>query len=277
LPEDYYKKISSTNTINETHSVMKYGIYQSTILQDMPPINTLKINGYEFCITDITKNNESTPCMKCPDMRKYETGSVNFALYGQLLTDSSVLSPNKKMEYFRHIIRLDVSSGYGKSIYFNGDTMNTVEYAMQTQLDLKSMTFIEGENDALTLSFERSFQINNRQNDQIAQITLNIDGKNSKILILRVDLPMTNILPGDKFLYDPEIMTGVQASTVNLSVPGSGTIKLTVDACTPVIISGSYKNLSPGKIFVIGKSTLNINIFEFLPSIFKVICAIWSF
>ena len=211
------------------HPAMYYGVYQAQILEAMPPINTLDFHGTDFCITPITAPNETESCMKCPAMRELAPGSMKFALMGQLLTiseDMQSLFPNGKPAYFRHVMKIDLSSGYNDEVYFNSNPRYDIEYAVTTQLDIDTMTIVDQTltpNGNLTLSFERDFNINNRVTAQLTQITLAINASEPTILRLRFDLPLEQVQPGDSFLYDPDITGGTKRMKVQLVTPEPAT------------------------------------------------------
>ena len=161
-----------------TDAFMKYGIFQATMLEDMPPTNTITLQGEEFCITPITAPNETDACMKCPTMRTMSKGSMKFALLGQLnsdMTDFLTMLPNGRPKYFRHVMIMDLTHGYNSNIYFNDNPSFDIEYAVTTMLDIDSLTIVDDTlepNGNLTFSFEREFNINNRVTARLAAITL---------------------------------------------------------------------------------------------------------
>ena len=232
LPQHYLQALKHDGNANQSHAVnpiMSYGVYQSTTMQELPPINTITVNDYEFCITKITNPEANDVCMKCPAIRRLDVGVINFALYGQLLSNASTFMPDKKMAYFRHRLVFNIEKGYHTLVFFNEDRLNTLEYAQHTKLDIKTITFVEAayhsatppydKHGNMTMSFERDFNINNRELGSVSQITVEFDPSHPMQFVILIDLPMDRMQPGDRFLYDPEISSGSTAPILNEMQP----------------------------------------------------------
>ena len=86
----------------------------------------------EFCITPIVHHNETEPCLKCPTMKGWKKNSIKFALFGELQKlyskNMAKFLPNSKPLFFRHIIKIDLSSGYNDQVYFNSNPSYDIEY-----------------------------------------------------------------------------------------------------------------------------------------------------